>query len=86
MSYVSPKPPQLELEPEPIPERLVVATSERQWTNRAIEWLLFEADVVVDGILIRGDSLNPREPVWRQLKRRLRAAGVRCPRSPEELP
>jgi hypothetical protein len=57
-----------------------IAIGEPGWAGRAVDFLGYGEDVIVDGVFIRARSLCPRRPVWGQLRARLRAAGVRCPR------
>jgi hypothetical protein len=61
-------------------------TSEPGWAEQAIQNLLDRRDIVVDGVFIRGRSLNPRVAVWPQLRARLRAHGIETPREVPDEP
>jgi hypothetical protein len=55
------------------------STAEPGWAEHAIECLLNYEDVVVDHVLIEGCKLNPKTPVWAQMRRLLAKHGVRTP-------
>jgi hypothetical protein len=57
----------------------VYSTREADWAVHAIGALLEFEDVIVDGVLIQATSLGP-QAVWPQLRRRLRAHGIKTPR------
>jgi hypothetical protein len=56
--------------------------------NASIDWeeitqnLLDYETVVIGGVVIRGTSLKPDQPVWAQVRRILRQHGIQAPRRP----
>jgi hypothetical protein len=59
-------------------------TTERGWTEIAIDHLLNYEDIVVDNVFIDARLLSTRGPVWPQLRQRLAEYGIKTPREPYE--
>jgi hypothetical protein len=55
------------------------STSQRGWASLAVDRLLDFRSVVVDGVFIDPTTFDPRVPVWRQLRARLRERGIKTP-------
>jgi hypothetical protein len=54
------------------------------WADHVIQALLDREVILVDNVLVDGASMNPKIPVWSQLRRRLMAHGVRVPVVPPD--
>jgi hypothetical protein len=61
---------------------LTVSSSDENWGEIVLDFLLNEGFVVVDGVAIDGSSFHPPRSCWRQMCRRLRAAGIPVPKPP----
>jgi hypothetical protein len=59
-----------------------ISTSTENWFETAFDLLLGEANVEIDGILVRARDMHPRRPVLRQLRAILRRHGIRVGRLP----
>jgi hypothetical protein len=82
MSHISPKPPALAADYVDDDGPWLFSVTQPGWAENAIQFLLDEEDIIVDGVLIRGSDMHPRRPVWCQLRKILKAHGIRTPRLP----
>lgn len=87
MGHVSLKPPQ-PAEPDDAEEidlagpPWVIDAAREGWADSALDLLLDCELIRINGVLIDGARLDPGRTVWSQLRRILRANGIRCPRMP----
>jgi hypothetical protein len=81
MSFIANRPPKRASDGPP----WVLKTSEPFWVDRAVELLLEEEDVAVDGVLIRAAELHPKVSAFWQLKYRLKQHGIIVPPPDDQL-